>query len=196
MSGRGTEFEGVGLGDSTFLESHERQLRLWRMTMRARYFAIGAVAALACLPVAGPRRFWIVGFLVLVVLPYNLLNDRMMQRRGVLSPTLAFSDQVLVVAVLAFVPDLVPAVLLVSLAVNATSAVAFGRRVAAEAAGVGALGMTGVLIVTQPEAGWPTFLVYLVGSAFLISVVGGIAEIEREVRGRYIELMGGIDAVV
>ena len=32
--------------------------------------------------------------------------------------------------------------------------------------------------------------------AFIIAVVGGIAEVEREVRGRYIELMGGIDAIV
>jgi len=45
MSGRTTEFEGVGLGDSTFLESHERQLRLWRMTLRARYFALGPVGS-------------------------------------------------------------------------------------------------------------------------------------------------------
>jgi diguanylate cyclase (GGDEF)-like protein/PAS domain S-box-containing protein len=196
MSGRTTEFEGVGLGDSAFLESHERQLRLWRMTLRARYLAIGAVSVLACLPLAGPNRFWIVGFLLLVVLPYNYLNDRLMQRRGTLDPTLAFSDQVLIVAVLAVVPELVAPILLVALAVNATSAVAFGRRVAAEAAAVGILGITGVLAVSQPDDGWATLLVYLVGTAFLIGVVGGIAEIERDVRARYIELMGGIDAVV
>src|SRR4051794_3481135 len=196
MSGRSTESEGVGLGDSTFLESHERQLRLWRMTMRARYLAIVSVALVASLPAAGPRRYWVVGFLLLIVLPYNYVNDRLMQRRGTLSPTLAFSDQVLVVAVLAFAPELAPAVLLVSLAVDATSAVAFGRRIAGQAAAVGALGMAGVLAIVNPDGGWLAFMVYVVAAAFLIAVVGGVAEIEREVRGRYIELMGGIDAVV
>jgi len=186
----------VGLGDSTFLESHERQMRLWRMTLRARYLAIIAVSLLACLPVAGPRRFWIVAFLMLVVLPYNFVYDTVMQRKGTLSPALAFSDQVLVVAALAFVPELAPAVLMVALAVNSTSSVAFGRRVAGQAAAVGMLGVTGVLVVNRPPAGWASFLVYLVASVFLIAVVGGISEIEREVRGRYIELMGGIDAVV
>ncbi len=186
----------MGLGDSTFLESHERQLRLWRMTMRARYIAIVSVALVASLPPAGTRRYWVVAFLLLIVLPYNYVNDRLMQRRGTLSPTLAFSDQVLVVAVLAFAPELAPAVLLVSLAVDATSAVAFGRRIAGQAAAVGALGMTGVLAITNPDGGWLAFMVYVVAAAFLIAVVGGVAEIEREVRGRYIELMGGIDAVV
>ena len=186
----------MGLGDSTFLESHERQMRLWRMTLRARYLAIIAVSLLACLPVAGPRRFWIVAFLMLVVLPYNFVYDTVMQRKGTLSPALAFSDQVLVVAALAFVPELAPAVLMVALAVNSTSSVAFGRRVAGQAAAVGMLGVTGVLVVNRPPAGWASFLVYLVASVFLIAVVGGISEIEREVRGRYIELMGGIDAVV
>ncbi len=53
-----------------------------------------------------------------------------------------------------------------------------------------------MLWVNNPGHGWAPFLVYTLASAFIIAVVGGIAEVEREVRGRYIDLMGGIDAVV
>ena len=61
----------------------------------------------------------------------------------------------------------------------------------------GWLGVAGVLWASgNPGHGWASFLVYALASAFIITVVGGIAAIERDVRGRYVDLMGGIDAVV
>ncbi len=82
------------------------------------------------------------------------------------------------------------------LAIDATSAVAFGRRVAAQAALLGAIGVGLVLVIAQPDDTVPAYLIYLVAAAFIILVVGGMSEVERNVRLRYAELMGGIDAVV
>ncbi len=196
MSAAPIEATGSERGDSSFLESRERQLRLWRMTLRARYVAIATVALLALLPLAGPHRLWIVAALLGVMIPYNYLCDLSMRRTKTLTPVIAFSDQVAVVAFLAYAPELISPILLVMLSINATSAVAFGRKVAGEAAAVGCLGVAGVLSVVDPSHGWAPFLVYMLASAFMISVVGGISAVEREVRGRYIDLMGGIDAVV
>ncbi len=183
-------------GDSTFVESRQRQLGLWKMTLTARYVAIVACAALCVFPVAGPQHWWILAALLAIALPYNALYDWVMRRQDLLSPTLAYSDQVLALGFLAFLPELIQPILMVMLAINATSSVAFGRKVAAQAAAVGALGACGITLITRPYEGLPSLLVYVVASAFLITVVGSIAEIERDVRGRYVELMGGIDAVV
>jgi diguanylate cyclase (GGDEF)-like protein/PAS domain S-box-containing protein len=200
MSGGTIEFDGSGLptgaGDSTVLEWRERQLELWRMTLRARYAALIAVAVVALMPLAQPHGRWVAAAVVCILVPYNAIYDVSMRRRGALSPALAFSDQVLAVGLLAFVPDFIAPILLVTLAVNATSAVAFGRRVAGQAAAVGALGFTALVVRWDPTGGWEGLLIYLISSAFLITVVGGISEIEREIRGRYVDLMGGIDAVV
>ena len=200
MSGGPTDPEaGIppsGTGDSTLLEWRERQLGLWRMTMRARYAGLLAVAGVALLPLAQPHGRWIAAAIVFLLIPYNAVYDSLMRRSGALSPALAFSDQVLGVAFLAFAPELVAPILFVMLAVNATSAVAFGRRVAGQAAAVGAIGFAVLVNTWNPVGGWACLLVYLISSAFLITVVGGISEIEREVRGRYVDLMGGIDAVV
>jgi diguanylate cyclase (GGDEF)-like protein/PAS domain S-box-containing protein len=197
MSGAPTEHGTGELDESAFLESREGQLRLWRMSMRARYVALVSIALLALLPVAGPHRFWIAAALALVVIPYNYVYDARMRRTHHLSPIVAFSDQVVVVAFLAYAPELVAPILLVMLSINATSAVSFGRKVAAEGAAVGWLGVAGVLWASgNPAHGWASFLVYALASAFIITVVGGIAAIERDVRGRYVDLMGGIDAVV
>jgi diguanylate cyclase (GGDEF)-like protein/PAS domain S-box-containing protein len=196
MSGTTTEQGSAERDDSSSVESRERQLRVWRMTLRARYAAIISVSVAALLPIAGPHGRWIALALLVVVLPYNHLYDRIMRRTGSLSPIIAFSDQVIVVGFLAFAPELIAPILLVMLAINATSAVAFGRKIAAEGAIVGCIGVAGVLWVKDPAHGWATFLVYTLASAFIISVVGGIAAVEREVRARYIDLMGGIDAVV
>ncbi len=197
MSGAPTEHGPGELDESTFLESREGQLRLWRMSMRARYVAVVSIAVLALLPVAGPHRFWIAAALALLIVPYNYIYDASMRRTHHLSPIVAFSDQVVVVAFLAYAPELVAPILLVMLSINATSAVSFGRKIAAEGAAVGWLGAAGVLWASgNPAHGWASFLVYALASAFIITVVGGIAAIERDVRGRYVDLMGGIDAVV
>ncbi|HVN50762.1 MAG TPA: hypothetical protein VMT43_04990, partial [Acidimicrobiales bacterium] len=196
MSGPAAEKGSSERDDSSSVESRERQQRVWRMTLRARYAAILSATVAALLPIAGPHGRWIALALLVVVMPYNYLYDWMMRRTGSLSPVIAFSDQVITVAMLAFAPDLVAPILLVMLAINATSAVGFGRRVAAEAAVVGFVGVAGVLWVKDPAHGWATFLVYMLASAFIITVVGGIAAVEREVRARYLDLMGGIDAIV
>src|SRR3954453_5368121 len=114
-------------GDTSLLEWRERQLGLWRMTMQARYAVLLAVALVAALPaVAQPHGRWVAASIVFVMVPYNLFWHALMRRTGELSPVLAFSDQVMGVAVLAFAPEMVAPVLLVMLAVNGTAAVAFG----------------------------------------------------------------------
>src|SRR4051794_23693805 len=185
-----------GAAESTALEWSERQVGLWQMTLRARYAVLVAVAIIALLPIAQPHGRWIAALTIFVLLPYNALYDVWMRRTGRLSPLLAFSDQVLGVALFAYAPEFYAPFLFLMLAVNATSAVAFGRRGAGEAALVGAIGFAALVAHFHPAGGWASLAVYLICSMFLITVVGGISEIEREVRGRYVELMGGIDAVV
>ena len=200
MSGGTIEGDGgelpSGAGDSTLLEWRERQLGLWRMTLRARYAGLLAIAAVALLPMAQPHGRWIAAAIVFGLVPYNAIYDVSMRRRGELSPVLAFSDQVLAVGFLAVAPEAIAPILFVGLAVNATSAVAFGRRIAGQAAAVGALGFAALVVRWDPTGGREGLIVYLISSAFLITVVGGISEIERDIRRRYVDLMGGIDAVV
>jgi diguanylate cyclase (GGDEF)-like protein/PAS domain S-box-containing protein len=196
MSGSAVEQRPPEREESSILESRERQLRVWQMALRTRYAGILAVACAAMLPLAGRHGRWLAAALILVMIPYNYLYDAIMRHTGRLSPIIAFSDQVAIVAVMAYAPELVSPILLVALAINATSAVAFGRKIAAEGAFVGCIGIAGVLLVRDPAHGWAPFLVYALASAFIIAVVGGVAAAERDVRGRYIDLMGGIDAVV
>ena len=94
MSGATAEHDSAERDDSSLLESRDRQLQVWRMTLRARYVAIMAVAAAALLPVAEPHGRWISLALVVVVMPYNYLYDWLMRRTNRLSPIIAFSDQV------------------------------------------------------------------------------------------------------
>jgi diguanylate cyclase (GGDEF)-like protein/PAS domain S-box-containing protein len=182
--------------DSAFLEARERQLALWRMLLRARYVAIGAAAALALTPAAGPRHWWVALIAIVVVIPYNGAYDLIMRRTGVLPPTVAYTDQLVAVGLVAFDPTLVVPLLLVILAIDATSAVAFGRRVAGLASLGGAIGLALVLFVARPENAVPAYLVFLVAGTFIILIVGSMSEGEQNVRVRYAELMGGIDAVV
>jgi diguanylate cyclase (GGDEF)-like protein/PAS domain S-box-containing protein len=184
------------LSGSSALESRERQRVLWRMTLRARYVAIAIAGLLALLPVAGERHLWVAALALVVVMPYNAAFDLILRRTGSLTPTVAYTDQVLAVALMAFAPDLAIPLLLVMLAIDATSAVSFGRRVAGQSAVIGAIGAAAVLLTTQPEGGPGTFLLYLATGAFIVLVVGGVSEDERSLRGRYSELMSGIDAVV
>ncbi|WP_208027314.1 putative bifunctional diguanylate cyclase/phosphodiesterase [Rhabdothermincola sediminis] len=182
--------------DTAFFEARDRQIELWRMVIRARYAAVAAAALLATTPAAGPKHWWLAAIAIFLVIPYNAVYDVLLRRRGVLPNTVAYTDQVVAVGIIAFAPELTVPLLVVMLAVAATSAVAFGRRVAAQAALVGAIGTGVVMTIAQPEDAVPVYLIYLVAGAFIIIVVGSVSEVERRVRHRYAELMGGIDAVV
>ncbi|MEJ5254245.1 MAG: EAL domain-containing protein [Acidimicrobiales bacterium] len=182
--------------DAAFFEARDRQIELWRMVIRARYLAIIAAALLATTPAAGRNHWWVAAIAVFLVVPYNAAYDLLLHRRGVLPNTVAYTDQVVAVGVLAFAPELAIPLLVVMLAINATSAVAFGRRVAAQSAVLGAIGAGVVTALTRTHDAVPVYLIYLVAGAFIILVVGSVSEVERRVRERYAELMGGIDAVV
>ena len=128
-------------------------------------------------------------------IPYNAVFDLVLRRTGMLTPVIAFSDQVLAVA------SGLRARARGSAAVDHArhrrdDAVSFGRRIAGQSAFVGALGAGLLILINRPPDGGAAFLVYLAAGAFIVLVVGGISEVEREVRGRYAELMSGIDAVV
>ena len=184
------------LSGSSALESQERQMALWRMTLQARYVAIAAAGLLALLPIAGNQRFFVAGITFGLVIPYNALCDYVMRRTGELTPVIAYSDQVIAVALMAFAPEVAIPILLVMLAIDATNAVSFGRRVAGQSAVIGALGAGFLILIERPVGAEAAFLVYLAAGAFIVLVVGRVSEVERSLRWRYAELMSGIDAVV
>jgi diguanylate cyclase (GGDEF)-like protein/PAS domain S-box-containing protein len=184
------------LAGTSALESRERQLRLWRMTLRARYVAIAAAGLLALLPLAGAHHYWVAAITFLVVIPYNAACDQVMRRTGVLNPVIAYSDQVIAVALMVFAPELSIPLLLIMLAIDATNAVSFGRRVAAQSAMIGAVGAGLLIAVERPSGATAAFLIYLAAATFIVLVVGRVSEVERSLSLRYAELMSGIDAVV
>jgi diguanylate cyclase (GGDEF)-like protein/PAS domain S-box-containing protein len=184
------------LSGSSALESQERQMALWRMTLRARYVAIAAAGCLALLPVAGDQRYFVAAITFGLVIPYNALCDYVMRRTGELTPVIAYSDQVIAVGLMAFAPEVAIPVLLIMLAIDATNAVSFGRRVAGQSAAIGALGAGFLILIEEPTGAAAAFLVYLAAGTFIVLVVGRVSEVERSLRWRYAELMSGIDAVV
>ena len=111
------------------METSERQRALWRMIITGRYLVIITVVAVALVvPSVPAEQKQLALVLGLVALPYNAVFDVLMRRRGTLSLVLAFSDQVLAVAMLAYAPELLAPLLLFMLAISANTAVSFGRR--------------------------------------------------------------------
>jgi diguanylate cyclase (GGDEF)-like protein/PAS domain S-box-containing protein len=197
MTGGDGPNAGAGwLTGGSALAASDSQRALWRMTLQLRYVAIAAAGLLALLPVAGQHHYWVAAITFLVVIPYNAVFAAVLDRTGVLTPVVAYSDQVLAVALMAFAPELSIPLLLIMLAIDATSAVSFGRRVAGQSAIVGALGAGFLMAIHKPTGSTATVLLYVACGTFIILVVGGVSEVERSVRGRYAELMSGIDAVV
>ena len=179
-------------------DATRRQRHLWALTLRARSVGIVILAATVLLAAdeLGDDRFWVSGALLLGVLPYNLAFELELRRRGRLPAVLPFTDQALAAAFLIAAPAIAPGILLAMLALVATAAVAFGRTVAAEAALVGLVGAAvGVALSDVPED-WGWVLVWAVSAGFVILVAGTVAEVERDLRSRHAELMGGIDAIV
>ncbi|MEZ5143594.1 MAG: EAL domain-containing protein [Acidimicrobiales bacterium] len=177
------------------LEARDRQLRLWRQIVRVRYIGIAALTVAALLPIQGGPFPAVAAVFGVAILAYNVVLDLVLRRRAVLLPVMAVGDQAFAVVVLALAPELLTPVLLVTLASNATASVSFGRRIAAQAATIGAFGVTGIALL---RSGSPLVElgVCFGASAFVIFVVGGMSDTERDLRWRYAELMGGIDAVV
>ena len=173
-----------------------RQQRLWRLTMRARYIGILVLAAsTAFAPEELTDERWLATVGVLAVVgPYNLAFDLVLRRRGTLWPIMAFTDQLLAVTFMAAFPEAYGGLLLVMVALNATSAVAFGSRVAASSALVGAVGAAGVVAIESLDWGW--YLVFVATSAFVVHIVGTVSETETELRKRHGELLEGIDGIV
>jgi diguanylate cyclase (GGDEF)-like protein/PAS domain S-box-containing protein len=183
-------------GGRAGLETPEQQVALWRLILSARYIVLGTIALATLLPQVGVRQVDVTLALIFIALPYNGIYDYLLRRTNVLYPTLAYSDQVLAVGFLALAPSQLAVVLLFMSAINATAVVAFGRRIAAQASIVGFVGVclvAGIRLSTDAVA---PLIAYGVLAAFTIVGVGLIAERERELRWRYTELMGGIDAIV
>ena len=178
------------------MELHEHRLDVWRQILRFRYISIAALGVLAMLPVAGPHHWIVAAILLVLVLPFNLLNDVWLRSTGRLRPFIPFTDQLLVVAVVALEPSLLSIGLVVLVAVNATNAVGFGRKVAYPA---GALGAAGMLLIAGFQGKAEDLLqvaVFIVCSTFSITVAGSISETEQDIQSKYAELMSGIDVIV
>ena len=183
-------------GRRSGLETPEETLAIWRLILSVRYAVLGAIGLATLLPQVGGERLDVTLALIFIALPYNAIYDYLLRRTGVLYPTLAYSDQVLAVGFLALAPGQLTAVLLLMSAINATAVVAFGRRIAAQASIVGFVGASAVAAISLTSDAIGPLIVYGVLAAFTIVGVGAIAERERELRWRYTELMGGIDAIV
>jgi len=178
-------------------DSTKRQRRLWELTMRARYVGIVALAAL--IPFTdelGDSAWLAVVALLFVALPYNAVFDVLMRRQHRLWPAMAFVDQLLAVTFLAAFDAVFASLLLVMLALDATTAVAFGRRTAEWATALGVLGATVVALSNDVQADTTWLLVYIASAVFVVIIVGTVSEVERDLRSRHAELIGGIDAVV
>jgi diguanylate cyclase (GGDEF)-like protein len=183
-------------GGRSALELHEHQVDIWKQIIFYRYFAVAALGVLALLPVAGDNH-WTVAFILLgLALPFNGLNDLWLRRTGQLRPWVAFTDQLLVISVIALDPALLYEGFVTLVAVNATNAVSFGRRVAYPAGAIGAVGITAVALYTGGADMLLLSACFVVSSGFSVTVAGRIAEVEQEVRGQYAELMSGIDVIV
>lgn len=187
---------GIPLGSDTDFESHDRQVELWGAMLRIRYVVILLLALAALLPQVGEQRFWIAGGLLCIGLPYNAIYDWLLRTRGVLYPTLAFSDHVLAVGFLAISPSLLAPALLFMFAITANTAVAFGRRIAIDSAAVAFVGTCAVVAIRPPENPVPSLVAFAVLAGFTTLTVGAISDVERHLRWQYTELVRGIDAIV
>ncbi len=194
-SGDRDPVEPVG-GGRAGLETPDEQFTLWRLILQARYAVLAVIALATMLPQVGGRRLEVSLALIFIALPYNAIYDFVLRRTRVLYPTLAYSDQVLAVGFLALAQGQLAPVLLFMSAINATAVVAFGRRIAAQAAVVGFVGVSAVATISLDADAIAPLIVYGVLAAFTIVGVGAISERERDLRWRYTELMGGIDAIV
>jgi diguanylate cyclase (GGDEF)-like protein/PAS domain S-box-containing protein len=182
--------------EATGLVSGERQLALWYRIMRCRYLVVIGLAAASLLPMVGPRRFWMSLVLLLVGLPYNAIYERILQRTNVLNPTVAFADHVLAVVAVALVSEVWAPVAMFQIALVANNVVAFGRRLASQAAMVGYIGYVVVISAQGNGDMLPSVVVLGILGAFTIYGVGMIAEDEQELSARYRELTANIEAVV
>src|SRR5262249_41062546 len=130
------------------------------------------------------------------VLPFNGVNDLWLRRTGQLRPWLAFTDQLLVILLVALDPAIFDEGLVTLVAVNATNAVGFGRRVAYPAGALGAAGMVGIALYQGDSDLLCLTACFIVSSGFSVMIAGHISEVEQQVRGQYAELMSGIDVIV
>lgn len=178
------------------LEAQERQMQLWHLLMNLRYLTLFAtgVAALV-VPDMGDNRYWVAA-LLFAGLPYNAFYDVWMRRTGELPWWLAFTDQVFAVAFVAVAPNLLAPILLFMLGIGANNAVAFGRRIAVYSSIAGFVGVCAIMAIHPAPNFWPPLLTYAVLAAFTTWTVGAMSEMDRDLRWRYSELMGGIDAIV
>jgi diguanylate cyclase (GGDEF)-like protein/PAS domain S-box-containing protein len=182
--------------DQAGLAADERQLELWEFIIRARYVVVALLGCAALLPQVGVDSVW-VGLGILVVgLPYTAFYHWWLRRTGVLLPIIAISDQVLPVLFVACFPTLLAPALLFMLAITANTAISFGRRIAMQSASIGFLGVCLVVLSRTPPNALPALVTYAVLAGFTTLTVGAIFELERELRRRYSDLMGGIDAIV
>ncbi len=190
----------MGSGDlwaaSSDSESSRRQAEIWRMLIKARYLALLAAAAVALTPAGGDQRLLLLVATIFVVIPYNGAYDAILRRTGRLPSTIAYTDQLIAITILMLDTSLTQSMLLVMLAVDATSAVAFGRRVAVQSALIGCIGLAVVVWAADDRDAFLAFLVYLPTAAFIVLIVGQVSEVERALRSRFSDLVSGIDAIV
>lgn len=174
--------------------------RLEGILLRIRYLAILIFLAASVLgrDELSNAEWAALGVVAVLGLAYNGVYDRLRRRRDRLEPAMPFTDQIAIVGLLAAFPQLVAPLLLVLVALGATGTAAFGTRIASRAVALGAVLVIPAVLLQAEDLSTSIgiLIVYLVAVTAAVAVVGAISEMERDVRQRYVELMGGIDAVV
>ncbi len=164
--------------------------------IRSRVIA-GFAMVIPFLTDLGANRLFVVGTIALVVLPYNLVLERITRRSGAVPGYVPWADQVMCIGVASIVAELWAPVLMVMTATLALAATLFdGRRVIGPAVtGVVLAGIVGYQ--TQPTVTFVAGTVAFAGAAAMSALgISRVTANRRALEHENRELVGNIDAIV
>jgi diguanylate cyclase (GGDEF)-like protein len=169
---------------------------VWKAIVWARYAAIVALLAIVALTHRSETDQRTLIVLAAVLVPYAVGLHLFLRRTGQQPAWSAVIDELALISILAAFPELLPAALALIVACNALAAIVYGRGVGLAALIAG--GAVGALVI-QVRVGSEELAqlgVALAMSAFLVAILGTLAEQSERLRYRHQELMAGIDAIV
>jgi diguanylate cyclase (GGDEF)-like protein len=174
-----------------------RQLTLERLVFPARHVGIALVAAvLPFITSLGTNRWWLVGLMLGIALPCDLVFARHTRTHGRFPPIMSIVNQLMAAAVVLLAPNALAASAVMLLSDNALTALVFGRRYALFTTGVGAAGLFAASLVAEPEAGSGIVVAFLIASAMTAWIIGVLGEQARASDRRFGALVGDVDVVL
>lgn len=193
----------------TVTDGHERHGRLWSASWQARWpsywqallltrilVGLALCALLASLPQMGPARAPAALSIALFATAANLVLV-MRERRGhdVLIQMLTI-DGIIVVGVVAAVPVAYAAGLVILCSIAATAMVWLGPRFRPVWLTIPATATGLVGLIEHPPFWLPVWLAWLASCALCTVALSRFGAVAAEVRGRYDDMLDGVDAVV